>query len=101
MPDNPCYTYLARQDVFQDGVERQGVSVMAIDNLPCEFPRESSEYFSSVLKDFVDELIEADYDRPLDELVLSPPLKRALILLNGEFTDDYQYMQEFLAGRSK
>lgn len=101
MPDNPCYTYLARQDVFQDGVERQGVSVMAIDNLPCEFPRESSEYFSSVMKDFVDELIEADYDRPLDELVLSPPLKRALILLNGEFTVDYQYMQDFLTGRSK
>ena len=101
MPDNPCYTYLARQDVFQDGVVRQGVSVMAIDNLPCEFSRESSEYFSSVLTDFADELIEADFDRPLDELVLAPPLKKGLILLNGEFTDEYKYMQDFLNGRSK
>lgn len=101
MPDNPCFTYLARQDVFQDGVARQGVSVMAIDNLPCEFPRESSGYFSSVLKNFADELIQADYDRAFDDMTLSLPLKKGLILLNGEFTDEYQYMQKFLEERSK
>ena len=100
MPDNPCFTYLALQDVFQDGVVRQGVTVMAIDNLPCEFPRESSQYFSSILKEFADELIQTDYSLSFENLAQSSPLKKGLVLQNGEFTDEYQYMQTFLDGRS-
>ena len=97
-PDNPCYTYLAGEDRFEDGITRQGVSVMAIDNLPCEFPRESSEYFSSALKDFVSEIAGADFNRDFSRIALSDPLKKALILLNGQFTEDYQYMKGFLSG---
>ncbi|MCK4836125.1 MAG: hypothetical protein KAT17_05790 [Candidatus Aminicenantes bacterium] len=97
-PDNPCFTYFAREDNFEDGVKRQGVSVMAIDNLPCEFPRESSEYFSSVFKQFVNEIAEADFQTDFAQLSLSSTLKNALILLNGKFTADYDYLNDFLTG---
>jgi len=97
-PDHPCFTYMAADDAFQDGVARQGVTVMAIDNLPCEFPRESSESFSNVLKDFVSEIVNADFQGNFSQLPLSGPLKKALILHNGGFTDDYEYMKGFLTG---
>lgn len=98
-PDNPCFTYFPGEDRFQDGVDRQGVSVMAIDNLPCEFPRESSTCFSTVLKDFVNEIVSADFRQDFSRIALSEPLKKALILQNGEFTEGYGYMKDFFNRR--
>ncbi len=96
LPDNPSFTYLGREDKFEDGVSREGVSVMAVDNLPCEFPRESSEAFSEVLSKFAAGIVEADFKAGFDSLILPEPVKRALILHNGEFTGDYKYMKSFL-----
>jgi len=96
MPDNPCFTYFADRDAFEDGVQRLGVSVMAVDNLPCEFPAESSSDFSAVLRRFVADTVDCDYGASLESLALAPELKRALILKQGVFTPDYAYMKEFL-----
>ena len=60
-PDAPFYTYFAEADRFEEGVQPLGVTVMAVDNLPCEFPRESSVEFSAVLRDFVPEIAAADF----------------------------------------
>lgn len=100
-PDNPCFTYFAENDRFEDGIQRNGVTVMAVDNLPCEFSRESSEYFSSVLKKFVNDIMQENFSRPFSELNLSYPLKKGLILLQGSFTDDYLYMKDFLNRRDE
>jgi len=98
-PDNPCFTYFAEDDRFEEGIKRNGVTVMAVDNLPCEFPRESSEYFSSVLKEFVNDIVQEDFNRPFSDLNLSYPLKKGLILLQGSFTEDYLYMRDYLNRR--
>lgn len=70
---------------------------MAVDNLPCEFPRESSEAFSEVLLDFVKGISEADYSDGFEALTLPEPAKRALILHQGGFTDEYSYMKSFVS----
>ncbi len=95
-PDNPTFTYYADGDRFEDGTQRGGITVMAVDNLPCEFPRESSMEFSAVLKRFVTDLLEADYNRNFGDLALPLPLRNALILHRGQLTRDYLYMKEFL-----
>ncbi len=95
-PDKPTYTYLPAEDEFIDGTVADGITVMAVDNLPCEFPRESSAEFSQVLKEFVKIIAEADFSVPLEDLRLPDPIKKALILHQGELTPEYEYIREFL-----
>lgn len=99
-PDHPCFTYFPERDAFEDGVQRRGVTVMAIDNLPCEFPRESSAYFSGILKEFVDGIVSADYHRDFPRLQLPDAIKQGLILHQGNFTPGFEYMKEFLSRRT-
>ncbi|MEN8152448.1 MAG: bifunctional lysine ketoglutarate reductase /saccharopine dehydrogenase family protein [Acidobacteriota bacterium] len=98
MPDNPSFTYFAGEDRFEDGVKRGGVSVMAVDNLPCEFPKESSREFSKVLKVYVNNICQENFGKDFDSLNLPGPIKSALILHNGKFTPDYTYIKKYLQG---
>lgn len=95
-PDMPTFTYFANEDRFEDGTQRLGVTVMAVDNLPCEFSRASSRAFSSVLKEYVDNIVSTDFKTGFENLALSSPMRKALVLHNGEFPPDYKYMKEFL-----
>ena len=79
-----------------DGYEGEGVVVMAVDNLPCELPRESSKAFSKILLDFVPAIAKADFSVDFDSLDLPPEIKRAVILYHGKLTPDYKYINKFL-----
>jgi alpha-aminoadipic semialdehyde synthase len=96
MPDNPCFTFYPETDSFDNGIQQKGVTVMAVDNLPCEFPKEASGDFSTVLKEYINEMVTADYQDDFDQLKLPYPIKRALILHNGQLTNEYTYMNKFL-----
>jgi len=96
MPDKACYTYNAENDRFVDGIQDSGITVMAIDNLPCEFPREASNEFSQQLKTFVNGIVAADFKADYNAIVLPYEIKRAAILYNGSLTGKYEYMNEFL-----
>lgn len=95
-PAAPCYTYFPDSDLCSEGVGRLGITVMAVDNLPCEFARESSIAFSKKLRDFVCEITAADFTQKWDQLRLSRPIQKAVILHRGRFTPDYEYMKKFL-----
>ena len=96
MPDKACYTYYAENDSFVDGIQDTGITVMAIDNLPCEFPREASNEFSQELKTFVNGIVTADYKADYNEIELPYEIKKATILYNGRLTEKYEYMNEFI-----
>ncbi len=96
MPDNACYTYHTERDEFENGIGSSGITVMAIDNLPCEFPGEASSSFSAELKGFVHRIAGADFKSDFDHLNLPPEVKKATILLNGQLTPDYQYLKQFI-----
>ena len=93
---NPIYVYDPIKQTINYGVKGKGPVVLAIDNLPCELPRESSIMFSNVLKDFIPDLIENDFNKTFDKLNLPPELKRAIILYKGELTTEYQYLIKYL-----
>lgn len=95
-PANPTYTYFPIQNKLEDGTKKDGITVMAIDNLPCEFPKEASTEFSNVLKEYVHEIYHANFEKSFDELELSYPLKKALILHKGKLTKDYEYLTNYL-----
>jgi alpha-aminoadipic semialdehyde synthase len=97
-PGNAFYTYQPNKDKYEDGIQKDGITIMAVDNLPCEFPKESSKEFSSILRNYVYEIVIEDFNKPFEELSLSFPIKKALILQNGELTKDYLYLKNYLTG---
>lgn len=98
-PDKPVFMYNPLTDTTVDGYTGKGIMVMAVDNLPCELPRESSTYFSSVLKDFIPSFLAADLSQSLDESGLSSSLKKAVVLYQGTLTSPYKYLSKYLGGK--
>jgi alanine dehydrogenase len=95
-PDNPFYTYDPTTRSIADGVEGNGPVIMAVDNLPCELPRESSEHFSRVLREMIPQMIQTDFTGDFGGLHLPSYLKKAVITHRGELTPNYRYLQDFL-----
>jgi len=95
-PEKPVFVYDALNDKADYDLKKPGLLIMAVDNLPCEFPKESSYEFSSVLKNFIQPLSEADFTEEFKNCNLPPELKKATILHKGNFTEDYVYMKKFL-----
>lgn len=96
-PDEPAFVFEAKTGRVIDGVMGNGPAVMAVDNLPCELPKESSEAFSKALKPYVSALACADLGLPFERLDLPAPIKKALIVHHGTLTPDYMFMEKFLA----
>jgi alpha-aminoadipic semialdehyde synthase len=95
-PDDPVYVYDPITDTITDGCSGDGVVIMAVDNLPCELPRESSHEFSNSLYDFVSEIAKADFTQDFDDLTLPLPIKKAVILYHGKLTPEYRYIDKYL-----
>jgi alpha-aminoadipic semialdehyde synthase len=70
---------------------------MAVDILPSELPKESSEHFSSSLMPFLYNIANADFTAPLTDLDLPDALKRALIVYRGELTPKFEYLRAYLS----
>lgn len=95
-PDNPVFVYNPRTDDITDGYTGEGVVVMAVDNLPCELPRESSRSFSETLIRFIPDIADADFSVDFKDLSLPSEIKKAVILHHGKLTPDYEYINKFL-----
>ncbi|MFH2051915.1 MAG: hypothetical protein ABIK96_05560 [bacterium] len=101
MPDAPCYVVEPDSMEVVPGVAGEGPVIMAVDNLPCELPRESSEHFSRVLRDMVPELAQADFGVDFEGLHLPMYLKKAVIAHRGELAPGYRYLKDHLARSGK
>jgi len=93
---SPVYVYLPEEDRIELGVEGHGPVVLAVDNLPCELPIESSRDFGDALLPFIKTVASADYTVAFEDLDLPSAIKRAVIVHRGRLTPDYEYLQEYL-----
>ena len=67
------------------------ISVMAIDNLPCELPRESSTQFGKQLSQWViPALLEEN----------SEILERATVTRDGDLTLEFMYLEDYVNGET-
>ncbi|MDH7507268.1 MAG: hypothetical protein QHH15_05745, partial [Candidatus Thermoplasmatota archaeon] len=70
---------------------------LAVDNLPCELPAESSKYFSETLMDFIPKIMKVDFNVDnFENLKLPSEIKKAVILFKGKLTPDYNYINKYL-----
>ncbi|NHJ84224.1 MAG: hypothetical protein FK734_02105 [Asgard group archaeon] len=95
-PDNPVYVYNPIRDDVIEGFRGNGIVVMAVDNLPCELPKESSQAFSDSLFSFIPSIIKADLSVSFELLELPPEIKNAVVLHKGKLAPNYQYINKFL-----
>ncbi len=93
---NPIYVYDIDSGKAIDGAAGNGPVILAVNNLPCELPRESSTRFSGTLKPFIPDLANADFSVDFESLDLPMPLKRAMIVYHGKLTPDFEYISEFV-----
>jgi saccharopine dehydrogenase (NAD+, L-lysine-forming) len=96
-PDHPAFCYNIQKNTIELGIAGNGPIIIAVDNLPCELPRESSLSFSSSLVDFIPALADADLMVPFEELALPKELLDAIIVYRGELTTKYEYLREFVS----
>ncbi|MFA6653984.1 MAG: bifunctional lysine ketoglutarate reductase /saccharopine dehydrogenase family protein [Candidatus Delongbacteria bacterium] len=94
--DDPIFVYDTKKQTFEMGYKGRGLLMMTVDILPSELPRESSQFFSKELYPFVKSIAECDFNKPFAEIDLPAEIKKALILLKGEFTPDYKYIQNYI-----
>jgi saccharopine dehydrogenase (NAD+, L-lysine-forming) len=99
--DKPAFTYNIDEDKAEPGVKDTGPIVIAVDNLPCELPRESSTSFSKTLLDFIPILANTDFTVPFSNLELTRELKDAIIVYRGELTERFQYLNQYLPKEEK
>jgi alanine dehydrogenase len=88
---DPFYAYNPYQEVEEPAFSRQSnITVMSIDNLPGELPRDASHDFGMQLMSNVlhDLLMQSE----------SPMIERATIIKHGELTSRYNYLSDYLNG---
>lgn len=79
----------------QTGLEKPSLSndkhitVMAVDNLPCELPRSASEEFG---RDLIDRILPLLFVKDADGV-----LKRATIAKGGQLTENFAYLEDYVA----
>jgi saccharopine dehydrogenase (NAD+, L-lysine forming) len=68
---------------------RNGITVMAVDNLPCELPRDASSGFGDDICKFV---VPALLGNDPDDII-----ERASITKGGKLTEGFQYLSDYVA----
>ena len=90
--EDPVFDYDPTQGIEKPAFSDEGnITVMSVDNLPCELPRNASE-------DFGKELVENVLPNLIGEDV-DDTIARATITENGKLTSYYQYLQKFADGK--
>jgi alpha-aminoadipic semialdehyde synthase len=95
-PEHPAFTYDPLSGQTTAGISEKGLAVMAIDNLPCEMPKDASRQFGDKIKAFFPALAHADFSRDYASLDVPEEIRRGIILLNGKFAPAFEYMRDFI-----
>lgn len=84
---DPLYGYYPAEGKEVDFRHPGAVVVMAVDNLPCELPKDASEGFGEM---FLEHVIPAFFNGDKDGL-----LERAKITENGRLTQRFSYLRDY------
>ena len=85
---DPIYGYDPHGECETDYKKPGAIAVMAVDNLPCELPRDASESFGDA---FVKSIIPAFFNGDKDGI-----LSRAKMTENGKLTAAFSYLQSYV-----
>ena len=85
----PIYGYNPITEGEDDYMKENVIAVMAIDNLPCELPKDASEFFGrKMLEKVFPNLINQDNE---------DMIKNATICKDGDLTTKFEYLRDFIS----
>ena len=87
----PIYGYDRSTGEEADAYAENSITIMAVDNLPCEVPKDASEGFG---QDLIDKIIPLFVGKDPDKI-----LERATIAQNGALTEYFSYLQDYVDGK--
>ena len=88
----PIYGYDPQTEKEVDYKKEGAITVMAVDNLPCELPKDASEGFGEMFSKYV---IPAFFNEDKDGV-----LQRAKITTSdGQLTERFAYLQDYVDGK--
>ncbi len=88
---DPIYGYNPQTEKEIDYKDEKAIAVMAVDNLPCELPKDASEGFGEM---FLQHVIPAFFDNDTNGI-----LQRAKITESGKLTERFSYLQDYVDGK--
>lgn len=88
---DPIYGYDPQTGQEVDYMNENAIVVMAVDNLPCELPKDASEGFGKM---FLEHVLPAFYNGDKDGV-----LARAVITKHGKLTPRFAYLQDYVDGK--
>jgi alanine dehydrogenase len=88
---DPIYGYNPLKETEVDFKDPHAIAVMAVDNLPCELPRDASVGFGDA---FIKNVIPAFFNGDQDGV-----LERARMTKEGKLTRSYSYLQDYVDGK--
>jgi saccharopine dehydrogenase (NAD+, L-lysine-forming) len=86
--DDKFYGYDPMSEKIVDSFAKDAITVMAIDNLPCELPRDASDGFG---KHLFERVLPALFGEDKDGLI-----ERASITKNGILTKRFEYLKDYV-----
>ncbi|MGJ5642336.1 NAD(P)-dependent oxidoreductase [Formosa sp. S-31] len=89
--ENPIYGYDPKLEAEVDFKGERAIAVMAVDNLPCELPKDASQGFGKM---FLKHVIPAFFNGDADGI-----LERARITQYGKLTERFAYLQDYVDGK--
>ncbi len=89
--EDPIYDYNPSEDSVEPALKDEAnITVMAVDNLPCELPRDASTDFGKeLLNNVLPNLLGNDSEKVIE---------RAMITKDGNLTDKFSYLQNYVDG---
>ena len=72
------------------------ISFVGADDKPRVWDKIPQYYVDQRVKNFINDIVSADFNCKFEDLKLPLPVKNGLILHKGKFTPGYEYMNEFL-----
>jgi len=89
--EDPIYGYNPKTGQEVNFRDKDAIAVMAVDNLPCELPKDASEGFGEQFAKYV---IPAFFNNDEDGV-----LQRAKMTENGKLTERFSYLQDYVDGK--
>lgn len=90
---DPIYGYQPETEKEVGFMDKKAIAVMAVDNLPCELPKDASE-------DFGNELIKHIFPALFGEDSTNIIARGSETTKNGELSPYFTYLQDYLEGKA-
>jgi alanine dehydrogenase len=86
--ENPTYGFHKEKLVECDFLDKNALAVMAVDNLPCELPRDSSEMFGEMFLKYV---IPSFFNNDQENILMN-----SKITSEGSLTERFAYLSDYI-----